>query len=390
MNLVRLENITKMLQEQVECGLVKGASAYVLRNGHPIYRANVGMADEARGIKWENDTIVRLYSVTKPITAAALMILVDRGVLDIYDKVSWYLEGFKNQQVLTEKGLEPVKSEVTVKNLLDMTSGCCYPDSGFAAGNEMQKLYNRMADDVEMGKPWSTVALANEIGKQPLAFQPGEKWLYGTSADVIGAVIEVVSKKSYGEFLRDELFEPLGMKDTDFWCPPEKLDRFSENYEYKDNVLKPCDWQHLGLTYLCRKKPSFESGGAGLCSTMDDMAAFASMLLNNGVYNGRRILSENAVRYMTTPQLSEKQRISFDWEDQIGYSYGNLMRIATDTAIAGPSVHLGEYGWDGWLGCEFANDPVGGYTFLYFIQRCGGLGVRPLRLIRQIVYGAEE
>jgi CubicO group peptidase (beta-lactamase class C family) len=390
MNLVQLESITAILQSQVDGGTVKGASAYVLKNGRPIYRANVGMADEARGIKWTNDTIVRLYSMTKPITAAAMMILLDRGALDIHDKVSWYLPGFANQQALTENGYEPVKNEVSIKNLMDMTSGCCYPDGGFPAGDEMCKLYDKMAQDVKDGKPWDTVTLANEIGKQPLAFQPGEKWMYGTSADIIGAVIEVITKKKFGDFLKEELFEPLGMRDTDFWCPPEKLDRFAENYVEENGKLVPCEWQHLGLTYLCRKKPEFESGGAGLCSTADDYAAFAEMLLNKGVYNGRRILSENAVDYLTTPQLTPEQMKSYDWDSNVGFNYGNLMRIADNRAAGGLSVQPGEYGWDGWLGCYFSNDPLNGYTFLYFIQRCGGLGSRPIRLIKQIVYGAEN
>lgn len=391
MNLVKLERITDLLNSQVKDGTVKGCSAYVLKDGRPIYRANVGMADEARGIKWENNTIVRLYSMTKPITAAALMILIDRGRLDVHDKVSWFLPGFANQQVLTEGGLVPAKTEVTIKHLMDMTSGCCYPDASFPAGAKMQELYDRMDADVKAGKPWDTVTLANEIGRQPLAFHPGEKWLYGTSADIIGAVIEVVSGKKFGDFLREELFEPLGMADTDFWCPPDKLNRFAENYEPGENgELKPCLWQHLGLTYLCRKKPEFESGGAGLCSTMDDYAAFAEMLLNKGVYHGRRILSANAVSYITTAHLNPAQLACFDWDSHYGHNYGSLMYICTDPATAGPSARLGEYGWDGWLGCFFTNDPQSGYTFLYFIQRCGGLGARPLRMIKQIVYGAED
>lgn len=390
MNLVKLENITEMLKKQVENGDVKGCSAYVLKNGRPIYRANVGMADEARGIKWTNDTIVRLYSMTKPVTAAAVMMLVDCGVIDVHDKVWWYLPGFKNQQVLTENGYEPARTEVSIKNLLDMTSGCAYPDNNYPAGAEMQKLYDRMAADVADGKPWDTVTLANEIGKQPLAFQPGEKWMYGSGADILGAVIEVVTGIKFGEFLRREIFEPLGMNDTDFYCPEDKLYRFAENYEPTDKGLIPCCWQHLGLTYLCRKKPEFESGGAGLCSTMDDYAAFAEMLLNGGVYNGRRILSQNAVDYLTTAQLTPEQRRSFDWDQHVGCSYGNLMRVCVEPELAGPGTHYGEYGWDGWLGCYFQNDPDGGYTFLYFIQRCGGLGIRPIRIIKQIVYGAED
>ncbi len=390
MNLVKLEQISNMLRSQAESGAIKGGSAYVLKNGRPIYRMNAGMADEARGIAWANDTIVRLYSLTKPITAAAAMILLDRGRLDLFDKVSWYIPGFKNQTVLTENGSEPVKNEVCIKDLLDMTSGLCYPDRSFPAGSVMQDLYDKIAGEAAQGKPTDTLGYANLIGRQPLAFQPGDRWMYGTSADVLGAVIEVISGKKFGDFLREELFEPLGMKDTDFYVPEEKLCRFAENYEEKDGKLVPCMWQHLGLTYLCRKPPEFQSGGAGLCSTMDDYAAFAEMLLNEGVYNGRRILSRNAVKYLTSNQLTERQLSSMDWEQCVGYGYGNLMRIAGNSGKAGISTRPGEYGWDGWLGCFFANDPMNGYTFLYFIQRCGGLGVRPLRLIKQIVYGAED
>ncbi len=391
MNMVMLERITDMLKKQVAEGTVKGASAMVLKNGMPIYRANVGMADEARGIKWENNTIVRLYSMTKPITAAAAMILFDRGLIDLQDKVEWYIPSFKNQRVLNNDGTEEaVKTPITIKNLLDMTSGLCYPDGWFPAGAEMDKLYTKLSNEHAEGNPADTLKYASLIGEQPLAFQPGAKWLYGTSADILGAVIEVVSGKKFGDFLREELFEPLGMVDTDFYVPEEKLCRFAENYEEKDGQLVPCLWQHLGLTYLCRKSPEFQSGGAGLCSTMDDYAAFATMLLNKGVYHGRRILSENAVRFLTTPQLSDKTAAEIDWESMFGYNYGNLMRICKDNSSIGINTRKGEYGWDGWLGCFFANDPESGYTFLYFIQRCGGLGQRPIRMIKQIVYASEN
>lgn len=390
MNLVKLEQISDMLRSQVESGAIKGGSAYVLKNGRPIFRMNAGMADEARGIKWTNDTIVRLYSLTKPITAAAAMILLDRGKLDLFDKVSWIIPGFRDQTVLTENGRVPAGREVCVKDLLDMTSGLCYPDRSTPAGSVMQDLYDKICEEVAAGNPADTMDYANRIGQQPLAFHPGDQWQYGTSADILGAVIEDVSGKKFGDFLKEELFEPLGMMDTDFWVPEEKLGRFAENYQEEDGKLIPCLWQHLGLTYLCRKPPEFQSGGAGLCSTMDDYAAFAEMLLNEGVYNGRRILSRNAVRYMTSNQLTQHQLRTCDWDQCTGYGYGNLMRIATEEGKPGISAHPGEYGWDGWLGCFWANDPRDGYTFLYFIQRCGGLGVRPLRMIKQIVYSAED
>ena len=140
MNAAKLERITELLNGQVKDGAAVGCSALVLKNGKPIFRANAGMADSARGIKWEDDTIVRLYSMTKPITSAAAMILLDRGAMDIHDKAEWFLEGFKNQQVLTENGREPVNRAVEIKDLLDMTSGLCYPDRGFPAGDSMSDL----------------------------------------------------------------------------------------------------------------------------------------------------------------------------------------------------------------------------------------------------------
>ena len=387
MNMVKLERITDMLKGQVKDG-IKGCAACVLKDGHPIYKSWQGMADEARNIPWTEDTIVRLYSMTKPITAAAAMILLDRGQLDLNDKVSWFIPGFKEQKVWTEDGLVPVNNEVSIKHLLNMTSGLCYPDDWFPAGKEMSKLYAKLDEEYKAGNPSDTLTYANLIGQQPLAFQPGEKWLYGTSADVLGAVIEVVSGKKLSDFLREEIFEPLGMVDTDFYVPEEKLCRFAENYQWEDGKLIPCTWQHLGLTYLCRKKPEFESGGAGLCSTMNDYAAFATMLMNGGEYRGRRILSRNAVKFLTTAQLTNAQDSLIDWESMEGYSYGNLMRISKQAY--GISTRKGEYGWDGWLGCFFCNDPESGYTFMYFVQICGGLGPRPIRLIKQIVYGAEE
>ena len=391
MDKVSAQRIDQLLQKQISDGLVKGVSACILKDGKEIYSGFFGMADEARGIKWERDTIVRLYSMSKPVTAAAAMILFDRGLLDLQDNVSWYIPGFKDQKVLTEDGLVPVGSEVKISHLFNMTSGLCYPDDNFPAGREMGKLYHEFHLEVEKGNPPDTLAYANAIGRQPLAFEPGAKWLYGTSADILGAVIEVVSGKKLGQFLKEELFEPLGMKDTDFYVPEEKLDRFAEIYEAKDEGLVPCPWQHLGLTYLFKKAPEFESGGAGLCSTMDDYAAFATMLMNGGIYNGKRILSENAVKYLTTAQLTPEQEKTLDWESLVGYSYGNLMRICKDEATgAGASTKKGEYGWDGWLGCFFANDPVNKYTFLYFIQRCGGLGQRPVRMMKQITYASES
>ncbi len=386
----KLKRIEELINADIASGAIKGGAAGIYRNGEPIYRVNCGMADEARGIKWENDTIIRLYSMTKPIMAATAMILFDRGKLDLDDAVSWYIDGFKDQKVWTEDGLVPVKREVTIRDLLNMTSGLCYPDAGFPAGDAMQKLYSDIFDELQAGKPATTLDYANRIGQQPLAFQPGDSWLYGTSADVLGAVVEKVSGKKLGEFMHDELFEPLGMVDTAFYCPEEKLGRFAEVYIDNKGTLEPCLWQHLGLTYLHRKAPEFESGGAGLVSTMDDYAKFAAMLMYGGRYNGKQILSQNATDFLKMPQLNEQQMKGYNWEQLKGYNYGCLMRQYSNDATWGIAVGGNDYGWDGWLGNHFGNDDWNGYTFLYHIQRCGGLGARPFRMIKQIFYGALE
>ena len=191
MNLVKLERISDMLRSQVESGAAVGCSAFVLINGRPINRLNAGMADEAR------------------------------GQLDFFDKASWFIPVFRNQTVLTENGPVPLSREVCVKDLLDMTSGLAYPDRNYPAGSVMQDLYDKICEEVAAGKPVDTLEYANRIGQVPLAFQPGDRWMYGSSADILGAVIEAVSGKKFGDFLLEVLFEPLGMVDTDFWVPDE-------------------------------------------------------------------------------------------------------------------------------------------------------------------------
>ena len=386
----KLSRLDVLMNDQLKNGVMTGGTLCVIKDGEQLYRKNFGMADTARKIPVRDNTIFRLYSMTKPITAAATMILYDRGVIDLYDSVSWYIEGFKNQKVATDKGIVPVNRDVNIKDLLTMTSGLVYPDRGTPAGDAMSDLFDEYYKGVFAGSGMSTLEICSKIGMQPLCAQPGEIWNYGTSADILGGVIEVVTGKRFGEFLYDEIFEPLGMTDTDFYVPAEKRDRFAEIYiRNEKGGLEPCEWQHLGLAYKYQKPPEFEIGGAGLVSTVSDYAKFAQMLLNGGVYKGRRILSEHAVSLLTTNHLAEGQRSTYGWESCYGCGYGGLMRVLEDPWAAGAGVK-GEYGWDGWTGNYFCNDPVNKLTFLYFIQVCGGNGQRPIRTLKQAVYGALE
>lgn len=392
MNHEILKRADAVISGQIADGSVVGASLCVIKDGNEVFRNNYGQASKEKGIPMKNDTIFRCYSMTKPVTATAAMILVERGEMNLTDPVWWFLPGFKNQKVLTEKGLVDAKRDVTIQDLLDMTAGLVYPDAGFPAGAKMQELYDEVEAQLKAGKPTSTIDLCNRIGEQPLEFQPGEGWRYSVCADVIGALVEIISGKKYSQFLADEIFTPLGMKDTAFYVPEEKQDRFMEYYQYMDETgtMEPCTWQHLGLSYFWKQPPAFESGGAGLVSTIDDYSKFAQMLCNGGTYNGVRILGRKTLEYMTSNHLNPLQLKHYDWDTLYGYGYGCLMRVMMDTGVHGSNGTKGEYGWDGWMGSYFFVDPAEKLIMIYVIQKCGGNGYRNVARLRNIVYAAIE
>lgn len=382
---------SNLLENSQNPDCIVGAAVCVLHKGEEIYRKEYGLADKEKQIPMKHDSIYRCYSMTKPVTSVAVMTLVEKGLLSLSDAVSKYLPGFKEQKVLTDDGLVPVEREVTIQDLMDMTAGVVYPDASFPAGKIMQDMIDEYYRKIfEEDIPTSTYDLANLIGKQPLAFQPGKRWCYSFCADVLGAVVEVISQKTYGEYLKETIFKPLGMVDTDFYVPVEKQDRFCQNYQYmpETQTLEPCTWQHLGLSYMHLKKPAFESGGAGLVSTIDDYSKFVNMMMAKGTYNGVRILGHKTVEWMTQNHLNEEQLKSYDWEALKGYGYGNLMRVMIDEGHAEGLASNGEFGWDGWLGSYVCMDPKEDLAIIYVIQKCGGNGFRDVQVIRNIVYAA--
>ena len=386
----RFYRLDEMMQSQVDCGMIPGGHLRIIKDGVRLYDKCFGMADKARGISVSDNTIYRLYSMTKPVTAVAAMILYDRGLIDLNDSVCWYLDGFSNQMVETKDGTVPANREVKIIDLLTMTAGLMYPDRNInPSGDKMADLFDEYYRRAFSGDgTYSTVEMCNEMGKIPLFAQPGASWNYSVCADVLGAVVEIVSKKRYGDFLKSEIFTPLGMNDTDFYVPEDKRDRFAEIYiRGEDGKLAPCDWQHLGLVYKYTKRPEFEIGGAGLVSTVNDYEKFAQMLLNGGEYNGVRIISRKAAQLITHNIITEQQMQTYNWDSCIGYGYGGLMRTLIHPEITTVGCK-GEYGWDGWTGNYFCNDPENNLTFMYFIQVCGGNGIRPIRTLKQAMYAA--
>lgn len=380
---IKLKNV---MEEAIRKNEIAGANLLVRAKGEEIVYCEAGYADISNNIPVSRDTIFRLYSMTKPITGAAIMMLMERGLIDLYDPVSKYLPGFKDQRVYTKEGYVPVRRQVTIRDLLSMTSGMPYGHNESQAGRETQQVFDEIDQRLRSDNPLTTVEIADRLGQCCLEFHPGDGFLYGTSADILGAIVEVVSGTNFGDFLHKEIFEPLDMKDTAFYVPEDKLHRFSKVFEGTENCIKDWDTNHLGIIHTI--KPAFESGGAGLAGTIDDYDKFATMLLNRGTYNNKRLLSPKTVDYFVSGELTPWQQESFwrNWDGLYGYSYGNLMRVLKHPGMAVLNGSVGEYGWDGWLGTCFCNAPKEELSIIFMIQKRDA-GMTPVfRKLKNIIF----
>ena len=382
------ELMDQVLRREVEAGNLPGASALVLHNGKEIYYGAFGMADKEEGRPMARDAMIRLFSMTKPVTAVAVMILAERGLIDLHDPVAYYLPEFWETKVWEDGQEVALKRPITIWDLLNMTSGIPYPDEGHEPGRRMAKLFGDLVDRRLRGETVTTRDYMREITKIPTCFQPGKKWTYGLSADVLGAMVEAVSGMRYGEFLKKEIFEPLDMKDTGFFVPEGKKDRFAQIYLYdqKQGKIAPSLDCHLAVYY--GEDVAFESGGAGLVSTLDDYAHFAQMMIQGGVYNGRRILGSRTVAFMQKDALTQAQKDDLYWNAVDGFGYGCLMRTLLDPVTEGLFGNEGVFGWDGWTGNFVVMDPKDQLVFLYFVQRGDFGNVQIVRKLRAVTYGA--
>ncbi|MBP3577666.1 MAG: beta-lactamase family protein [Lachnospiraceae bacterium] len=377
--------IDNLIQTSISAGEYAGASLLVVKDGEELCCKVYGEADMKQHIPVRRDTIFHLYSMSKPVTAVAVMKLYEQGKIDLQAEVGTYLPCFKNNTVWTGSTEVPANRDITVWDCLNMTSGIPYPGPETESGRRMDEVFRRLIARREAGETVTTMDWMEEVAKVPLVFHPGEQWMYGFSADVLGAVVEAASGRRFGKFLKEEIFEPLGMKDTGFFVPEEKKHRFAVSYEnWTDGTLRPFTRSHLGEYY--QPDVAFESGGAGLVSTMDDYAKFAQMLLNNGSFNGTSILKPETVALMSRNYLTEVQRIGYNWDSVQGYGYGCLMRCLEDKAAAQTCGDIGEYGWDGWTGNYVTINPEKNMVLLFFVQRCGtGFG-ELTRKVREEVY----
>lgn len=377
------EQVSKVLWQAVYDQEIAGANVLVLKNGAEMCYAQAGFADVERVIPFRRETICRIYSMTKPVTAAAAMLLVQRGKLDLGQSVGDILPAYREMFVWENGQKVPAHRNILVKDLLSMTSGLSYPGED-PSGREVAAVFEEGDRLLYSDTPLTTREMADRIAACGLAFHPGQQWMYGTSADILGAVIEKVAEKPLGDFLREEIFMPLFMEDTGFYVPERKQRRLACVYQRAEGKMRLQQTNNLNIPYTMHREPAFQSGGAGLVSTVDDYAKFAQSLLGHG----KQILTPATVQAMTSAKLLPWQQESLwrSWDGMAGYTYGNLCRILTEPGMALQHGWKGEYGWDGWLGTYFCNCPEQDITFLLFTQRIDAGTLEVTRRLRNLIY----
>jgi len=312
--------------------------------------------------------------MTKPITAAATMVLVDQGKVRLDDPVDHILPELSNRKVLKriDGPLDetiPARRPITVRDLLTFTMGMGIifaPPGAYPVQRAMDELHLGQGIPAPLVPPPPDEWI-RRMGTLPLLHQPGEQWMYSTGADVLGVLVHRASGQSFDSFLRDRIFAPLGMRDTGFSVPASKLDRFVDSYWTNPATGKIELYDPAKSGQWCRP-PDFPSGAGGLVSTADDFFAFAAMLMEGGIYKGRRILAEESVKTMTSDQLNREQKAAsgfvpgfFDF-----FGWGFCMSVITGHD---PLKSVGTYGWDGGLGTSWFNDPARSLTAILMTQQ---------------------
>lgn len=353
------------LQDCLDQAALKGANAgsnlLVMDQEGEICYLESGCANIAQSMPIRRDSIFRCYSMTKPITACAAMLLMQEGKLDMFEPVSRYIGTFRRQRVLTPEGEVPAARESLVRDLLDMTAGLAYDGDDTLPQRKTKALFEEAERRFDSDCPMGTQEFAARVGEIPLLFHPGDGWNYSVCADVLGAVIEKAADMPFSDYIKERILKPLGMQDSGFSVPEDKRSRMVTVYQKDENgCLTPYTGNHLAIRNDGMEN-AFHSGGAGLFSTIGDYARFARMLLNGG----ESILNKNTVQWMTGRRQQGRLQQSIEQNlDLKGRSYANLMRVTVDSASAFMPSNPGEYGWDGWLGTYFINDPATQVTIL--------------------------
>lgn len=349
----RLAHIDKLLEEQVRNQNIPGAVALIVRNGKIAYFKAFGFSDLEKRTQLKKDDIFRIASQSKAITSLAVMMLWEEGKFLLDDPVSRYIPEFRNPKVLKSFNKEdstytsdPAVREVTVRHLLSHSSGIDYAVIG---SPEFKAIYAKAGIPSGIGNDRDLLADKMKLlGTMPLKHQPGERWTYGLNTDVLGYLVEIWSGMSFDQFLKTRIFDPLGMNDTYFYLPKNKHSRLVALHGNKDGKaykLNAAAFDAVTTDYP-KLEGSYFSGGAGLSSTAEDYAKFLQLFLNNGEYNGVRLLGRKTVELMLTDQLPEL-------DNEFGLGFG-LETVKND--FRSP-VSVGSFSWGGAFSTQYWADP---------------------------------
>lgn len=390
MSAQRLARIDSMCLRAIAENKIPGAVALVARNGKIIYHKAFGQADNGAGRELKRDAIFRIASQSKAITATAVMMLWEQGKFRLDDPISQYIPEFKNPQVLktfrysdTSYTTEQAKSEITIRQLLTHTSGLGYGQ--IDADERFKMIYQKAGiTDLFTTENISIGESVKKLAKLPLHFNPGEKYQYSEGLDVMGYLIEVVSGQPFDQFLRNHIFEPLGMKDTWFYLPQEKASRLVTVQQQTDGKWTAYPVTFYDPQYPVQGQKKFFSGGAGLSSTAKDYATFLQMYLNGGELNGVRLLSRTTVQSMMANQVDTL------FGSKTGF-YGLAFGVLNEKGqAAGGSGSVGTFDWGGYFNTQYFADPKEKIIGILMKQTQGYTGDATGGLFRQLVEAAVD
>ncbi len=360
----RLAKLSDGMQDYINRGVVPGVVTLIYRQGHVVHADVLGLRDREAGTALSRDTIFRIYSMTKPVVSVATMVLVEEGKVRLSDPVTRWLPEFEKLRVLKDPAgplnrTVALTTPITVRDLLTHTAGLAY--SFTATG----PLHDAIVAS-ELGGANTNIApdeFMRRLGALPLRHQPGTRWHYSLASDVLGVLVARASGQPLGEFLRERIFDPLGMDDTGFFVPEEKLARLAVNYlrDGETGELKVFD--HPSKSTFAAEPPVFESGGGGLVSTADDYMRFARMLLQRGELDGVRVLSRKSVERMTADSLTEQERTLRELPPAFerayrGQSFGLGVRVLSELGLTASISSEGTHGWGGAAGTWYFVDPT--------------------------------
>ncbi len=386
----KLERIGEYFQNEIATGKIPGAIVLIQQHGQPVYLQSFGVRDVKSKLPITPDTIFRLFSMTKPITSVAAMMLIDQGKLALGDPVAKYISSFANVRVGVEKQLDnggrslelvPLNRPITVEDLMQQTSGITY---GFYGESLVRRAYrdaNIYAGDFDNAE------FAERIARLPLAEQPGTLWDYGHSTDILGRIIEVASGQTLLEFEKENLFDPLGMTATSFYVvDPQKHSQIAHPMPHDSDF-------RIGFESSPEIYMKWQSGGGGMVSTLADLARFSQMLLNGGTLGGRRYLSAASFAVMTNDHVGPNSGVARDhfyWPgDGFGFGLGFGVRTDPGNAKPPPPGSIGELKWDSASGCYFVIDRKQDMFFVLLEQTPSER--QPIqRAVKKLIYEALE